>query len=389
MMRALHLAGTRSSLAVLFLSFSVVSGQEREVTIHVVQPSSTPADASIFVAGNAPQLGQWDPGKIRMSRQNDSLWTLSTRVPQNSVLEFKITRGTWATEALYIDGVIPSNTVVRVESDTVVRMHPLTWSDISPARQNRASKGGIVGTVRYHRGLKGDGLKYDRDVIVWLPPSYPTETKKRYPVLYMHDGQNVFDPQTSFIGYEWRADEVADSMIKANAIEEIIIVGIYNSPDRISEYSDTPLGRHYARFVVERVKTLIDSVYRTKPSRENTAVMGSSMGGLISLLFVWWYPDVFSKAACLSTAISPDERNEIINEIRDYRGPKKELRIYLDVGGLEPPLVPGFEALTSVLEDKGYRIGTDLESFFDKSAVHNEQAWAHRLWRPLIFLFGL
>ena len=370
------------------VAISSVLGQDRRITINVHLPAATPRDASIFITGNSPLLGNWDPGKTKLVQENDSLWTLSFTMPMRSVLEFKITRGSWQTEALYVDGVIPSNTTIPVMSDTVVTIRPVTWSDVSPVRRGRVSGAGIVGTVKYHRSLKGEGLKYDHDLIVWLPPSYGTNLERRYPVLYMHDGQNVFDPSTSFIGYDWRADEVADSLIRAKAIEEIIIVGISNTPDRIAEYSDTPLGRSYGRFVVNKVKPLVDSLYRTSPSRENTAVMGSSMGGVISFLFCCWYPEVFSKAGCLSTAIGPYANEVRFEKAYKEIGARGTPRIYMDVGELEPELVPGNRALQEFLLKVGYREGEDFEFFFAKGAVHNEQAWAHRLWRPLKFMFG-
>jgi predicted alpha/beta superfamily hydrolase len=264
----------------------------------------------------------------------------------------------------------------------------VTWNDLSQARLSRTRAGGITGTVVYLRRLKGEGLKYERDVVVWLPPSYTKDLTKRYPVLYMHDGQNVFDPVTSFLGYDWRADEVADSLIRAQAIEEIIVVGINNTPDRMTEYSDSPMGRAYARFVVEKVKPLIDKRYRTKPSRENTAVMGSSMGGLISMMFVSWYPAVFSKAACLSSSVGSRMDEKDLEERFSEIQLNKNLRIYMDVGELEQSLVPGNETLAAFLQKNGFEAGKNFEFFFAKGALHNEQAWAHRLWRPLTFLFG-
>jgi predicted alpha/beta superfamily hydrolase len=362
--------------------------QYNTLVIQVIAPLSTPAEALVYVAGSTTEMGEWDPGKVSMQRENDSLWKFSCPVPSGGEVQFKITRGSWLTEALYVDGVIPQNTVLRVRSDTSVTLRPVTWNDLSVTRKKMASAGGIVGSVRYHRALDGEGLRHKRDVIVWLPPSYANDTHKRYPVLYMHDGQNVFDPKTSFLGSEWRADEVADSLIKVGAIDEIIIVGINNTPDRIPEYSDTQLGRSYARFVVERLKPMIDSMYRTKPAAQNTAVMGSSMGGLISLLFVWWYPDVFSMAGCLSTAIGPGRHDGILHEIENHTGAKKHLRFYVDVGGREYQLIPGYHLVVSALEQGGYRKGSEMESFTDKDSEHNEIAWAHRLWRPLTFMFG-
>jgi predicted alpha/beta superfamily hydrolase len=362
--------------------------QSKKIVVRVVVPPTTPKEASVFITGNTPALGEWDPGKVQLEKDNDSIWSFSGKATAGDVLEFKITRGTWASEAVYVDGIIPQNTMVRILSDTILAMKPVSWSDLSAARKNLVSTGGITGTVKYHRGLRGEGLKYDRDVLVWLPPSYEKEIQKRYPVLYMHDGQNVFDPSTSFLGADWRADEVADSLIRAQAIEEIIIVAINNSPERMSEYTDTPTGRCYAKFVVERVKPFIDSVYRTKPSKDNTAIMGSSLGGLISFHFVWWYPDVFSRAGCISTTLILDTRDEVLREIRAYQGPRRNLRLYFDVGGKEYSLLPGFRALAPALREKGYEEGKDLEFFLDEGATHNEISWSHRLWRPMEFLFG-
>jgi len=300
------------------------------------------------------------------------------------VVELKITLGSWDSEAMYVKDRVPDNLQVVANSDTTVTLRPVTWRNVF-----YRVKGGITGTVHYHNGLAGIGLQYRRDCIVWLPPSYDSQPKKRYPVLYMHDGQNVFDPSTSFLGVDWGLDETADSLIRAGAMREIIIVGITNSPDRTPEYSDTPLGRAYARFVVETVKPLIDTTYRTLPGRDHTAVMGSSMGGLISFLFVWWHPDVFSKAGCLSSAFLVDN-GKILREVRDSDGLPQSVKIYVDCGTeeLDSRLRPGFDQMVSLLEQKGMTEGKDLSSYLDEGARHNERAWAARVWRPLTFMFG-
>ena len=363
-------------------------GQDKNVLIRVTAPASTPAGSKIFIAGNSPSLGNWDPGVVPLTKENDSTWVYSTAVPAGAVLEFKLTRGSWMSEAEYVDGVVPPNTIVTVSADTIVRLSPITWHDLTQTRQVRNSAGGVTGTVRYHRRLSGEGLRYSRDIVVWLPPSYLNEPAKRYPVLYMHDGQNVFNPATSFTGFDWRADEITDSLIRAEAIQEIIIVGIANTPDRLKEYGDTPLGRKYAKFVVERVKPYVDSHYRTKASRENTAVMGSSMGGLISMMFLLWYPSVFSQAACLSSSVGFGIGEKELEEHFIENQLSKNLRLYLDVGGLEKSLIPGNEALAAFLQKNGFQAGKNFEFIVAKGAVHNEQAWAQRLWRPLVFMFG-
>jgi predicted alpha/beta superfamily hydrolase len=377
-----------SILCMAFLLASLAIGQDKKFTIRVITPASTPGGSSVYIAGNAPMLGNWDPAAVKLANEGDHLWSFSTVVPTGTVLQFKLTRGTWESEAEYVDDVVAQNTIVSVRSDTTITLAPVTWKDISPARRHRSSEGGIRGTVKYHRAMQGEGLKYARDLIVWLPPSYDRDVEKRYQVLYMHDGQNVFDPATSFLGFDWRADEVADSLIRVQAIPEIIIVGINNSPDRMTEYADTPTGRLYARFVATKVKPFIDSLYRTKPSRENTGIMGSSMGGLVSMLFVMWYPEVFSKAGCLSSSIGFGMGEKELEREFDRLALNKNLRIYMDVGELERSLIPPNREFAGFLQKRGFIEGDNLEFFFAEGAVHNELAWAHRLWRPLEFLFG-
>jgi predicted alpha/beta superfamily hydrolase len=371
-----------------FLLFALfcfpLQGQEKEVTIRVVAPLSTPRDAEIFITGNHPLLGDWNAERTAMKRENDSVWSFSSRFAENLELEFKITRGNWNTEALYEASSVPPNTTLTVKNDTVVTLRPIGWKDFG-----FKIEGGITGTVRYHRGLRTNDLPNPRDVIVWLPPSYEKEETKHYPVLYMHDGQNIIDPTTSFGGFDWRVDEVVDSLVKKNRIEEIIVVGIYNTKDRGQEYSDTKLGRAYVEFVIHTLKPLIDSTYRTKPQPKHTGVMGSSMGGLISFLFAWWHPEVFSKAGCLSSAFLVDS-NKILRDVKMYAGSKKNIRIYLDDGsvGLEARLKPGYDEMITLLREKGYAEGKDLEYFHDVGAEHNERAWGRRVWRPLVFMFG-
>ena len=367
------------------LAFQVVAfSQEITVRWRVLAPPNTPAKSRIYLAGNHPALGDWDPGRIELRKDSNSVWNYSAKFPRGFSLEWKITRGSWTSQALYEEGTIPGNSVLELTKDTVIMIQPKNWSDLGILRVGR-----ITGTVRYHRKFKGKGLQRDRDIVVWLPPSYERKTKQRFPVLYMHDGQNVFDPTTSFLGTDWQVDEVADSLIKGNQIEECVIVGINNTADRVSEYSDSELGGNYVAFVVNELKPFIDRTYRTKTDAANTAVMGSSMGGLCSFLMAWRHPDVFSKAACLSSAFLFDN-NRILKEVKSYTGSRKRIRIYMDCGGrgMEARLKKGMDEMREILSEKGFREDVDFEYFYDETAEHNEPAWAERVWRPLKFLFG-
>lgn len=358
------------------------------VAIKVVPPPATPDSAKIFLAGNQPAFGDWNPGKVTL-QPHDSLWTITQKFPKGLFVEFKITRGSWDTEAIYQSGVVPGNTSFVARVDTTITLRPVTWRDLMSASTALSTGSGITGTVKYIHAVKSPKLRHPREVIVWLPPSYEKNKTQRYPVLYMHDGQNIIDPRTSFGGYDWRVDEVADSLMRANKMEEIIIVGIYNSPDRAPEYSDSELGRGYIDFVANELKPMIDQTYRTKSGAKNTAVMGSSMGGLSSFLFVWKRPDIFSKAGCLSSAFLWED-DKILKEVKAYSGAKKLIRVYLDDGseGLEARLKPGYDEMVRLLQAKGYKRGVDLEYFYDEGAAHNEPAWAKRIWRPLLFMFG-
>ncbi|MBI5022260.1 MAG: histidine kinase [Ignavibacteriales bacterium] len=364
------------------LNSSSCADADVSVTIIVKVPPATPAESKLYIAGNHKLAGDWNPAQIKMDKISDSTWSIILKLPKEFFFEFKITRGSWTTQAIYNEGIISSNNSLLVKSDTTLTLAPLSWQDI-----NFKLSGGIKGTVEYHKQLIGEGLNYPRDLIVWLPPSYETDTLKYYPVLYMHDGQNVFDPATSFIGYDWHVDEVADSLIKAGKIQEMIVVGVYNTPDRSDEYSDTKLGRAYMKFIIEKVKPLIDTTYRTFPDRVNTSTMGSSMGGLISFLLVWNHSEIFSQAGC----ISPVFRDALTNAVEKYEGYDKQIRIYIDNGGigLDKELQPGCDRMLVSLQTIGYSIGKNLEWYLDANAEHNEHAWAARVWRPLLFMYGI
>lgn len=310
-------------------------------------------------------------------------WERTFEFPRKTHLAYKITRGSWETEEVLADGTVLGDRNHTVKKHKIIDIKIDNWRDVV-----FKTEGGITGTIQYHHDFEGKHLRYKRTLAVWLPPSYETSKRRRYPVLYMHDGQNIFDPATAFNGIEWQMDETADRLIKEKKIEEFIVVGIYNTPDRLKEYADTPKGRRYMQFLVSEVKPFIDRTYRTRPAREHTAVMGSSMGGLISLYLLWRYPQIFSKAGCLSSTLSW-RHGEVLKMIKTDRRPLQRIRIYFDHGGIGERLVlPYFRKLRKLLLKKGYRAGVDFECYFDKKGDHSERAWAKRIWRPLIFMFG-
>lgn len=243
----------------------------------------------------------------------------------------------------------------------------------------------IVGKVEYHKEFLSTILNNKRDIIVWLPQGYESSRNKdkHYPVIYMQDGQNIMDPKTAYVGKDWRVDETASRLIRQKKIKEIIIVGIYNTPDRLDEYSWSEKGQNYLKFLVEELKPFIDKNYRTLTDAENTATIGSSMGGLISFYAAWHYPEVFGMAGCMSSSFYyNDDRS--IKQVINYNGHKKPVKFYIDHG--EDGAIRG-QRMFVELSKKGYIIGQDIDYYYAPGAEHNEKEWAARLERPLLFFF--
>jgi predicted alpha/beta superfamily hydrolase len=247
-----------------------------------------------------------------------------------------------------------------------------------------------------HEGFHSEFLDRDRDVTVYLPPGYESDDARRYPTLYLHDGQNLFDGATAFIyGQHWRVGETADTLINARLVEPLIIIGINNTGERrIDEYTPTRDGRTrlggqadlYGRFLVEELKPFIDGRYRTLTDNANTGLGGSSLGGLVSLHLGIKYPHVFGKLAVLSPSIWWD-RKVILRNVRNLES-KPELRVWIDVGtGEGDYAVKDAAVLRDALIARGWTLDGDLKYLEAEGAQHNELAWAERVAPVLRFLF--
>jgi predicted alpha/beta superfamily hydrolase len=257
----------------------------------------------------------------------------------------------------------------------------------------------VVGSVHVAPQVYSPQLRNSRDILVYLPPSYFIG-EKRYPVIYMHDGQNLFDEMTSYVG-EWKVDESMEEVALSEGLEAII-VGIPNhQSDRMHEYSpyDTRWGKskavEYLAFLTDTVKPLIDSSFRTLPERETTGVAGSSMGGLISLYAFLRCPNVFG----LVGAMSPSfwlVNQQILRDIEN--APHVSGRVYLDIGEQEMSWRRGRAAsqqLTNTvrrvydaLVAKGYEPNREIAYVEDPEGVHHESAWARRFPRMIRFFLS-
>lgn len=258
----------------------------------------------------------------------------------------------------------------------------------------------LTGDITQIPSFESKILGNKRNLIVYLPPGYKQDTSKRYPVLYCHDGQNIFDGMTSYIpNKEWRIDEAAQGLITAGLIEPIIIVGIDNAGmDRGNEYLPTrfkmgnsELGGKadlYGKFLLEEVKGYIDRTYRTKPGGKDTALLGSSFGGVITFYLGIANPTKFSRLGVISPSVFVNDR-ELIK--RTLALPKRlDLRIWIDMGTQEGSrAVIDAKDLYEALKTKGWRPGRDLVFYEDGFAQHNEEAWARRVPAILIWMFGV
>jgi predicted alpha/beta superfamily hydrolase len=263
-----------------------------------------------------------------------------------------------------------------------------------------APKHTLTGNIQQHPAFSSRVLRNERDVLVYLPVGYGRSARRRYPVLYLHDGQNVFDAATSFGGVEWSADESAQRLTRQRLIEPLIIVAVANTGEnRIHEYAPTrgvieasakrkKRSRgwlpKYGRFLIEELKPFIDREYRTKPGAEFTGLGGSSLGGLATLVLGLWFSQTFRRLAVMSPSIWWDDC--AIYRIVDELTEKPSLKIWLDTGTNEP----GWErakTLRDRLVEKGWRLYDDLQYTEVEGADHSEGAWGSRFEAVLRFLY--
>jgi predicted alpha/beta superfamily hydrolase len=252
------------------------------------------------------------------------------------------------------------------------------------------------GTLDHIPGFHSDLLGNDRNITTYLPPGYYDRADTRYPVLYMHDGQNLFEPERAFIpGQHWRLAEAADEVIGGRTARPMIIVAIDNTgPSRIDEYTPTSDKRQhgggragdYGRMLIDELKPVIDATYRTIPDGNATALGGSSLGGLATLHLGLKHPESFGGLAVMSPSVWWDDRT-ILRDVRAFDAPRRPL-IWLDIGGRE-----GAESMVNarLLRDElllnGWRYAENFRYFEERRADHSERSWAKRAPAVLEFLF--
>ena len=257
------------------------------------------------------------------------------------------------------------------------------------------------GALRFHHHVRSRFLDHDRTIVVYVPPEYSLRSPIRYPVLYMHDGQNLFDPTTAFGGVDWRVDRTIEKLAEKPTFHMPIVVGVYNTKSRLDEFTPTAdkwrgiggKAANYGRFLVEELKPMIDRHYRTIPHRVTTGVAGSSLGGLVSLWLAEQFPNTFGFAAGLSPSLWWDR--EVLRRMWTQRRPQLlDSRLWIDIGTEEGgpgdegdvrPALRHARLLVQSLKDHNLAAAGQLSYTEVEGGRHHESAWAARFDQVLEF----
>lgn len=358
-------------LSLFIFSCSILNSQ---LTIIVDQiPEDTPDSSTIYIAGD---FNTWNPGHMDFALatgENDQ-YSISLNLPQGDI-QFKFTRGSWDTVEGNENGNFrPNRTLTYNGNQDTVRYQIISWEDIEVNQSTAAENVHIMDDDFYL-----EFIHRERRIWIYLPPDYET-SQKSYKVLYMQDGQNLFDRSTSFAG-EWEVDETLNRLFDEGD-EGCIVVGIDNGGVfRVDEY--TPwgnilygggAGEEYLVSILNSLKPYVDQNYRTKPGRNHTGIMGSSLGGLISLFGGLRFDPVFSRIGSFSTSYW-FAKNDAISFIEN--DPHKEpMRIYSIAGAMEAGNIPQDAIeVDSLLRQLGYA-DNEISTIIHADGQHSEWYWA-------------
>jgi predicted alpha/beta superfamily hydrolase len=362
------------------------------VTFRVSAPTTTPPGDPVFIAGD---FQGWNPGDpaYQLTDLGGLLYEITLDLTVGNTIQFKFTRGSWATVEKGPNGEEIPNRTHTVTGTETLELTVANWADSPPST--------ITGDVTTHTV---PGFLDGRRVWVYLPPEYHVRMDQHYPVLYMFDGQNVFDQATSYAG-EWEVDETCESLIPAGLIEPLIVVAADNgglnriyeyTPWYDPEYGDGGGGEVHLQEFITVLMPWVDTNYRTRTGPHNTGLAGSSLGGLMSLYAAYAHADVFGLIGALSPSIWWDD-----DELLSYAAgePKSAAKVYMDMGTIEAgslvdedhngidDYIDDLRAMRDLMVGQGFVLDEDLMVVEDEGGMHNEWYWAQRFPVTLQFLF--
>jgi predicted alpha/beta superfamily hydrolase len=374
---------------IIFLVLLFTAFLNAQVTLRVTSiPANTPVGATIYLIGS---VNAWNPASTQYALQPDGLGAWQVVIPQGTgTVNYKFTRGgSWSTvEGNASGGFLPDRSFTFTANPQTLNLTILSWEDISGSGSNSTAAANVQ---ILNNAFFMPQLNRNRKVWIYLPPDYYTMTKT-YPVLYMEDGQNLFDNATSFSG-EWQIDEALNTL-HSQGNYGAIVVGIDNGGgERLNEYSPwvNPTygggqGDAYMQFVGETLKPYIDANFRTKPQAQYNALVGSSMGALISTYGAVKYPSLFSKVGVFSPAfwfVRTQLNTYITNTVNDVSG----LRLYFVCGQNEDTdMVPDMNAIKDNLVSKGVAASNTFTKV-DSDGTHSESYWRREFPAAYLWLF--
>ena len=372
------------------------------VTLRLTVPEDV---GPVYLTGNQDQLGPWRPDAHQVQGDGPER-SAQFSVPSGTQFEYKFTLGTWDRQALGpLGGALP-NFQAQVDGPLEIH-HEIAGLKVDPETYMDDWQGsGVQGTLVYWKDVASNHLPLTHHVGIWLPPGY--DASERYPVLYMHDGQNLFDPRLTGSGEIWDVDDAIVRLVDSGTIPPLIVVGVFNTADRGLEYSPWHGAPNYANFLIEELMPRVNESFSTLTGPDHTTVMGSSAGGLLSYFLVSNHPEVFGACGCISSHFplseamvrnfsSPETAGETLDQtpfiVRDIekglRVPKG-VRYWFDYGteGLDAQYHEPHKAVHAWLLGQGLEEGKDFVIRSYEGAAHNEQSWRERLEDPLTFLFA-
>lgn len=373
-----------------------------DVVIRATVPPSAP---TVYLTGNLKALGPWKADALAMTGAGSER-VARLKILQGTSFEYKFTLGSWEREGLGPSGTVMPNFQLLVDGPKQARHEIVDFKKETKAYIEDWKGSGVKGRLVYWTDVPSTHLSEKRHVSVWLPPGYDENPKQRYRVLYMSDGQNLFDPRIANTGVDWGVDEAIVKLAEAGTIDPPIVVGVWSSAQRLQEYSPWHRAPDYARFLIEELMPRVDAAFRTKKGPKNSAHMGSSMGGLLSFYLVTRHPDVFGACGCVSSHFpisdavvasitggdpgKADTTPYIERDIAKGLKAPKRVRYWFDYGdqGLDASYAKPHAKVRAWLLVQGLKEGRDFVMREYKGATHNEAAWRARLEDPLVFLYA-
>ncbi|RME04477.1 MAG: hypothetical protein D6805_02945 [Planctomycetota bacterium] len=358
------------------------------IRFEITTPQDTDHQKGVWLAGSGPPLGYWEPKGLLLKRVQPNLYVREAMFLKGSLIFFKVTQGSWSTVEVDRFGYDIEDRALVVKEPATVSVQVERFAKNGARARPSTKDEHVVDLGWFGKNILGE----NRLVQVHIPPDYEQHPGRFYPVVYMFDGQNLFDASIAFQGQEWAADKIHDQLYNEGKIRPFFIVGIHHANQRDRFFTpiyDEKLGSGgkldlLERVIREEIEPALLGRYRVLAQAEHRGVMGSSLGGLAAFHLGWRYPERYR----LIGALSPSfwwANYYTFDLISSDTSPPRPLKIWLDMGTRESPYrhrpIITVSKVAHCLKEKGY----DVRLYIDKDATHSERAWRRRL--PLVFTY--